>query len=206
MAAVQPLPLSRFRVWADDASATVSPAGAPETAVNEDFNRCIVVCDADIASLQVDAIVNPTDTTMAHTSPIASRIAAVAGPGLAQECAAAGKLTLGQALLTKGYGLPARSVLHTALPRYNAAYKAACAAALAEALNSCLRIVASTSPPFKSIALPVLHSEEQGWPADWATRLMLRTLRTWMEAQPASPPLPTLVLVAECARSAPDAP
>ena len=147
----------------------------------------------------MDAIVNPTDTTMAHASPIASRIAAVAGPGLAQECASAGKLTLGQALLTKGYGLPARSVLHTALPRYNAAYKAACAAALAEALNSCLRIVATASPPFASVALPVLHSEEQGWPADWATRLTLRTLRSWMETQPTSLRLPTLVLVVECA-------
>ena len=112
------VPLSLLQVWADDASATVAPSGPAEQESNDDLNRSVIVSQHDICTLQVDAVVNPTDTSLTHSSPLASRIAAAAGPELMRESAVAGKLTLGQALQTKGYRLPARMVLHTALPKY----------------------------------------------------------------------------------------
>ena len=52
--------------------------------------------------------------------------AALAGPGLAEESRSVGKLSLGQAVLTRGHRLPVKVVLHTALPRFDPQYRAAC--------------------------------------------------------------------------------
>ena len=79
-------------------------------------------------------------------------------------------------------------VLHTALPRFNPQFRAACGAALGESLNSCLQLFAAHEPPLASLALPVLHSDEQQFPEEWACGLTLKHLRAWLETRPE--PLP----------------
>ena len=68
-------------------------------------------------------------------------------------------------MITQAHRLPCKIVVHTALPRFDPSFRAACGAALAESLASSLRLFTShTSPPLSSIAVPVLHSDEQQWP------------------------------------------
>ena len=69
--------------------------------MSEQLNGSLVLCLGPIEALTgVDCVVNPTDPTMTHNeSPLARRLAAAAGPGLADECRALGKLQLGHALL-----------------------------------------------------------------------------------------------------------
>ena len=71
-------------------------------------------------------------------------------------------------------------------------YRAACGAALGESLTACLRLFAAHEPPLRSIAIPVLPSDEQQFPEEWACRVTLKALRAWLEAR--LDPLPTIVL------------
>ena len=135
---------------------SVPPDSAPEAPLSSEFNNALVLCLAPIETLGVDAIINPTDTGFTHAeAPLSRRISAAAGPGFAEECLRQGRLSLGHAVRTSGHRLPCKAVLHTALPRFDPQYRAACGAALAESLGACLRLFASQSPPYASIAVPV---------------------------------------------------
>ena len=185
--------VDEYRRWPSHA-VTVPPAGPPEAEPSARLNAALTVCAAPLEALRsVDAVVNPTNTGLTHAeAALPRRVAAAAGPALADECKALGKLQLGQAVLTRGHRLPAKVVLHTALPRFDPAYRAACGAALGESLNACLRLFVAHRPQLKSIAIPVLHADEQNFPEEWACRVTLKALRSWMAAQP--DPLPTVVL------------
>jgi O-acetyl-ADP-ribose deacetylase (regulator of RNase III)/ribosomal protein S25 len=77
---------------------------------------------ADITTLSVDAIVNPTTNSLMGGGRVAEAIHNVAGPELLQECIKIRSkkypfgLPTGKALITEGYYLPAKYVIHTAGP------------------------------------------------------------------------------------------
>ena len=169
--------------WADLVT-TEPPAGAPAAAVDDALNQRISVCHAPLESVEVDALVLPTDTALTHTSALAMRVSRAAGPAFAQECGRLGKLALGQAAPTQGHQLPVRLVVHTALPRFNPAFRAACATALADSITASLGALLGATPLPASVVLPCLHPEEQGWPQPWACGVVLRTLRAWLERRP----------------------
>jgi len=149
--------------WADLVT-TEPPAGAPEAAVDAALNQRISVCHARLESVAVDALVLPTDAALTHTSALAMRVSRAAGPAFAKECGRLGKLALGQAASTQGHQLPARLVVHTMLPRFNPAFRAACATALADSVTASLGALLGATPLPASVLLPCLHPEEQGWP------------------------------------------
>ena len=172
------------------------PLGPPERDVSDGLNALLCVTHAPLEALEVDAIINPTDAALSHAAPLPRRIAAAAGAGLRRECESHGKLALGAAALTRGFALPARAVVHTALPRWNPEFRTACLAALGESVGACLRQLGRDTPPLRSVALPVLHGA--GWPEEAACRETLRALRDWLEAaEPAA--RPRVVLCADTA-------
>ena len=60
---------------------TVPPAGAAEHAVADELNRSLVLSNAALESLTVDAVILPTDTALTHgESALSRRLAAAAGP------------------------------------------------------------------------------------------------------------------------------
>jgi O-acetyl-ADP-ribose deacetylase (regulator of RNase III) len=74
----------------------------------------IEVLDADITTLEVDAISNAANTRLLHAGGVAAAIAGAAGEALERESLARAPIALGDVVETTGGDLPARWVIHAA--------------------------------------------------------------------------------------------
>src|SRR5215208_4904724 len=74
----------------------------------------IEVLDADVTTLEVDAIANAANARLLHGGGVAGAIARTAGPALVEESRARAPVELGEAVATTGGVLPARWVIHAA--------------------------------------------------------------------------------------------
>src|SRR5882724_8076380 len=85
----------------------------------------------------------------------------------------------GDAKLTKGYDLPARYVIHTVGPKYNAKYHTAAENALYNCYAKVLQI--SRDNGFKSLALTPINTQNRGYPRQSAAHIALRVVRRFLE-------------------------
>lgn len=74
----------------------------------------IEVLDADITSLEVDAIANAANTRLLHGGGVAGAISRAGGPAVDRESALKSPIGLGEAVETSGGGMPCRWVIHAA--------------------------------------------------------------------------------------------
>lgn len=76
----------------------------------------ILLCD--ITKLEVDAIVNSANSSLRMGSGLSGAIHRAAGPKLYEECSQYGTLNPGEAIITKGYNLLSKHVIHTVAPKW----------------------------------------------------------------------------------------
>lgn len=117
---------------------------------------------ARIETLTTDAIVNPANSALLPGGGADGSIRRAAGPELNRLLAQAGGLEEGAALVTPGFQLPARWVVHTVAPIYHVARERAQKGLLAQCYLSCIEAAAELQ--LASIAFPAIGTGAYGWP------------------------------------------
>lgn len=127
----------------------------------------------DITKMQVDCIVDPTDESLSGSGGLDARIHAAAGPELRRACDALGHCAPGEVVLTRGFALPCRHVIHTVGPKWQGGV-----AGEARTLASCYRraLHLAHSLEVGSIALPLIASGSFGFPKDLALQVATETI------------------------------
>ena len=136
----------------------------------------IEIRQADITQLDVDAIVNAANSSLADGAGVCGAIHSAAGPGLLAECRTLGGCATGDARITAGYQLPARHVIHAVGPVWRGGN-----ANEAELLANCYRnsILLAEQHGLKSIAFPAISCGIYGYPLDQAATIAIEsTLQT----------------------------
>jgi O-acetyl-ADP-ribose deacetylase (regulator of RNase III) len=137
----------------------------------------IVIQQADITTLVVDAIVNAANQSLLGGGGVDGAIHRAAGPELKRECETLGGCPTGESRITKAYRLPARYVIHAVGPRYRDGQHGEAAL-----LTSCYRnsLELAVAHKVKTIAFPAISCGIYGYPLPAAARIAIDTVATFL--------------------------
>lgn len=136
---------------------------------------------ADITTLELDAIVNAANARLVPGGGVDGAIRRAGGPSLNKRLAEIGGCETGTAVITDGYALPARFVIHTVGPIWDNREKPArLDKLLANCYRACLRL--ADEHGIKTIAFPSISTGIYGYPIDRAAGVAIATCLVHLEA------------------------
>ncbi|HET7372909.1 MAG TPA: O-acetyl-ADP-ribose deacetylase [Gemmatimonadaceae bacterium] len=136
----------------------------------------IEIVQADITTLDVDAIVNAANSSLLGGGGVDGAIHRAAGPELARAAGAFAPCATGNAVITPGFRLRARFVIHAVGPIWHGGAKGE-AALLAQAYENAFAR-ASGDATIRSIAFPAISTGVYGFPKDRAASVALSAMLT----------------------------
>lgn len=144
--------------------------------------------EANITTLALDAIVNAANESLSGGGGVDGAIHRAAGPGLVNECRALPMIRpfvrcpTGEAVITRGYQLPARHVIHTVGPVWYGGDKGEPAL-----LAACYRhsLDLAREHGLASIAFPAISCGVFGYPLEQAAAIAVAEARS-ADAEPGS--------------------
>jgi len=151
-------------------------------AYNNDMTATLRAIQANIVTLEVDAIVNAANQSLLGGGGVDGAIHRAAGPDLLAECRTLGGCPTGGARITGGYRLPAKHVIHAVGPRYRDG-KHGEPALRASAYRTSLQLAVDNA--LRSIAFPAISCGIYGYPIPAATEIAVRETRAALQENPA---------------------
>ena len=131
----------------------------------------------DLTEAAADAVVNAANSRLAGGGGVDGAIHRAAGPGLPEACREIveriGSLPAGGAVITPGFRLKARWIIHTVGPVWRGGGKGE-PELLESAYAACLRVGAENG--VRSLAFPAVSCGAYGYPPELAAPLALETL------------------------------
>ena len=137
---------------------------------------------ADITTLQTDAIVNAANPQLQKGGGVCGAIFHAAGAQQLQEaCNMIGHCPTGQAVITPGFRLPARYVIHTPGPVWHGG-KSNEPALLASCYRSCLELASENG--CKTVDFPSISTGVYHFPLDKASVIAISTIKEYLAGHP----------------------
>ncbi|MEF9880653.1 MAG: macro domain-containing protein [Clostridia bacterium] len=134
----------------------------------------------DIVQMKVDAIVNAANTELAMGGGVCGAIFKAAGAKeLQNACNRMGSMKTGQAVLTPGFHLPCKYIIHAAGPVYHQDKAELCKSQLYSAYTESLKLAKQSA--CESIAFPLISSGIYGYPKKEALEVAVSAIRTFLE-------------------------
>ncbi|MBN2852463.1 MAG: macro domain-containing protein [Clostridia bacterium] len=133
----------------------------------------------DITKMKADAIVNAANPSLKMGGGVCGAIFTVAGAvNLQKECDSIGHCDVGQAVMTKGYLLPSKYIIHTAGPVWKGGDHQE-----DELLSSCYRnsLKLALNHKLHSIAFPLISSGIYGYPKESALQIAVSTISEFLK-------------------------
>lgn len=138
---------------------------------------------ADITTLAVDAIVNAANESLLGGGGVDGAIHRAAGPQLLEACRGIGGCPTGEARITPGYHLPARTVIHSVGPVWRGGQSGE-PELLASAYRSSL--ILALENKLRSVAFPAISTGVYGFPAGPAAKIAVSTVAEVVAAHPSA--------------------
>ena len=138
----------------------------------------------DITKLSVDAIVNAANSSLAGGGGVDGAIHKAAGPELLKACLKIREeeypngLPTGEAVITPGFLLPSKYVIHTVGPIWKGGNDNE-----EELLSNCYRnsLELANRYNLKSIAFPAISTGAYGYPKELASKVAEKTVREYVK-------------------------
>ncbi|MFO3715851.1 MULTISPECIES: macro domain-containing protein [Anaerococcus] len=133
------------------------------------------IINKDITKLDVDAIVNAANTSLQRGGGVCGAIFKAAGAEkLEKVCNKLAPISTGDAVITDGFDLKARYIIHTAGPVYNTINPKKSEELLAKSYKNSLKLAKENE--LQSIAFPLISAGIYGYPKKEALAIAQNTI------------------------------
>lgn len=136
----------------------------------------IEIVQGDITQLEVDAIVNAANSSLAGGGGVDGAIHRAAGPALMRASVQLAPCPPGHAVITPGFQLKARFVIHTVGPIWSGGTSGE-PEVLRRCYESCFRIAREEAGRIRTIAFPAISTGAYGFPKPFAAKIALDVMR-----------------------------
>lgn len=139
----------------------------------------ITITEENIVDCEVDAIVNAAHVYLSGGGGVDGAIHRAAGIELYDACAKIGYCEVGDAVITPGFNLKAKYIIHTVGPFYSKFHPEQNEALLTDCYNNSLDLARDND--IHSIAFPCISSGLYGYPIEESSEIAFRTVKKWLD-------------------------